>query len=71
MSNSAKPAAENITLKELKKGDFFKRKQDAKTIFIRGDYVPELKKYSCIDAEDCNREIFLQGKAAVFVDFEY
>lgn len=58
-------------LKTLKKGEFFKKHINAKKIYIRGDYDHSTKRYSCIAFEDINNEIFLSGKKAVFIDFEF
>jgi len=60
-----------MTVKDLKKGEYFKRKVTSKTTYIRGEFCRELKKYSCIDTEDMNREIFLKGSTAITTEFEY
>lgn len=58
-------------VKELHKGDFFKKSENGYTVYIRGEYCKELKKYSCVRFDDCNSEIFLKGDKEVFVDFEF
>jgi hypothetical protein len=60
-----------IELKNVKKGEYIKRKIDAKNVFIRGEYIRELKKFELIDCEDINRQIYLSGKSIVFVGFTY
>jgi len=60
-----------IRLATLKKGEFFKRTENAKTVFVKGHYNRSSKKYSCLDTEDMNREIFLSGNKQVYIDFEY
>jgi hypothetical protein len=62
---------EAASIKYLPKGEYFKRKPDAKSIYVRGEYVREEKKYSCYDTEDINREIFLKGDTVVYVGFTY
>jgi len=66
-----------VQLKDVKKGEFLRRKPDAKTTYIRGDYVREIWMtgvhygYSCIDDMDINREIFLKGTTKVWIGFTY
>lgn len=60
-----------MKLKDLKQGDFFKRKQDAKTVYVKHHYDRASKTFSCSDIEDMNREIFLKSNVEVFIDFEY
>ena len=58
------------TIKELKKGSFFKLSVNGK-VLVRGDYCCESKKYSCYYFEDCNNERFFKGSKMVFTDFEF
>ena len=62
-----------MTLKELKKGDFFTRKgienPKEEQVFIRGDYDRESKKYECSRYSDVNDTIFLKGSTTVYTDF--
>lgn len=59
------------TLKELKKGDVFKRKEAAKAIYVRGDYIRREKRFECTDVEDICRFVYLPGNAEIFTEFEY
>jgi hypothetical protein len=63
--------AKPMALKNVKKGDYFKRKPEAKTVYIRGEYCKALKAYSCIDAEDINKELMIKGDKLVFIGFTY
>lgn len=58
-------------IKELKRGDFFKRKPDSQEVYVRGEYCREEKKYSCYKHDDTNSEIFLKGDKEVYVNFEF
>lgn len=65
-----------IKLKQLKKGDLFLRKEpkddqnvSASSVWVRGDYVPSERKYSCYKWDDVNHESFLKGDKLVFVEF--
>ena len=64
-----------MTLKEVKKGDFFTRKPidepTEKQVFIRGDYDRESKKYECTRFDDINRVIYLKGTTEVYTDFTF
>lgn len=64
-----------MTVKQLKKGDFFTRKPieapTEKQVYIRGDYDRETKKYSCIRFDDCNKEIMVKGDTEIFIDFVF
>ena len=60
-----------IKLGDVKKGEFIKRKADAKAVYIKGDYDRSSKSYSLIDTEDICREIFLKASTPVVVGFTY
>lgn len=67
-----------IKLKQLKKGDLFLRKEPkddqnvrASSVWVRGDYVPSERKYSCYKWDDVNHESFLKGDKLVFVEFYF
>ena len=59
-----------VALKDVKRGDLFKRKADARTVFVRHHYNREDKTFTCSDWCDIGRCIFLQGSTQVFVDFD-
>ena len=62
-----------LELRSLKQGDYFRRKPNAKTEFIRGHYNRKCKwegaaNFACNDTEDMNREIYLKPSTHVFVE---
>ena len=61
-----------IPLNKLKaaKETFFKRKPNAKAVYVINHYNKCDKTYSCSDYET-GREIFLKATTPVFVGFEY
>jgi len=60
------------TISELKAGEFFKRKPGAAKVYIRGEYVREIKKYSCDDCGDVWGDgLQLKGNTIVFIGFTY
>lgn len=64
-----------MILKELKKGEYFTRKNipypTDNQVYIRGDYDRTSKKYSCLHFNDINREIFLKGDTIIYTDFTF
>ena len=63
--------ATTLTMKQVKSGDYIKRKIDAKAVYIKGAYDRATKSFSCIDADDMNKEIFIKADKIVFVGFTY
>ena len=59
-----------MTVKELKKGDYFKRMRGA-SVLVRGEYVRSLKKFSCYYFDNVNKEVFIKGDVEVNIDFEF
>jgi hypothetical protein len=61
-----------ITLNKLKASGetFFKRKPDAKGVFIVNHYNRAEKEYSCTNYET-GAEIFIKANKPVFIGFDY
>tara|TARA_B110000238_G_C15998855_1_gene383517 strand:- start:486 stop:824 length:339 start_codon:yes stop_codon:yes gene_type:complete len=61
-----------IEIRKVKEGDFFKRKPSAAAEYIRNHYNRKDQfgpaNYSCSDANDMNREIFLKPSTVVYVE---
>jgi hypothetical protein len=55
----------------VKRGDFVKRKPDSKKVYQKGDYDRATKRYSLVDVEDMNREIFVKAGTQVYIGFTY
>lgn len=65
------PSAQK-TIRKLKEGDFFRlRDTETSPVWIRGKYVPELRKYSTYKFDDVNHEQVLKGDTLVFVGFTF
>lgn len=64
---------ETTSLKAIKKGDYFKTINSklipSKTIYVKGDYIPSLKKYEIFKFNDINDLSYLQGNKTVTTDF--
>lgn len=59
------------TVKELKRGEFFKRKESSGKVYMRGEFCRDIKKFECDDFNDISRSIYLRGDTVVFVGFEF
>lgn len=69
-----KPEGTTTQIKNLKKGEFFKRiikGQPTERVYIRGDYDRATKTYSAIAYDDINQEIFIKADKLVFIDFTF
>lgn len=60
-----------LPLRDVKPGEFVRRKQDAKTTYVKGAYDRATKTYSLTDFDDFNREIFVKATAVVWVGFDF
>ena len=58
-------------LSDLKKGEFFTRKADARKVYRKGDYDRTERKFECDDTNDISRAIYLKGDTLVYVGFDY
>jgi hypothetical protein len=63
---------QTVQIKDLPKGEFFKRKPDASKVYQRKDYNRQAKKYDCRDMLDCwGNGLQLKGTTVVFIGFDY
>lgn len=66
---------DTMTVKELKKGQYFTLKQlgdpNEKQVWVRGEYDRETKKYSAVRFSDVNDERFFDGKRPVYTDYTF
>ncbi len=58
-------------LRDVKPGEYFKRKPDARAVFVRGAYDRATKRISATDFDDINRELFIKPDALVVVGFTF
>ena len=60
------------TIRELKQGEFFRLKKSATApVWVRGKYIPELKKYSTYKFDNISHEHHLKGSMQVYVGFAF
>lgn len=63
---------ETKTIRNLKKGEFFRLSdRDSAPVWVRGEYVREVKRYSTYKYDDVNHEQLLKGNRKVFVGFTF
>lgn len=64
-----------MTIKELKKGEFFTRKPvqfpKESQVLVRGDYNYSTRKYSCYHWDDICHVIELKGSTEIFTEFVF
>ena len=60
-----------IQIKEVKKGDFIKRKSDSLKVYVKGDYDRSLKGFWVLDTDDISKAMVLKGSKIVFNGFTY
>ena len=56
------------TLKEIKKGDYFKLKENGR-IYVKGEYCRDIKKYEYYDYDDTSRLHYKKGDTKVIEDW--
>lgn len=63
---------EKKTIRELKKGEFFRLTDwENAPVWVRGEYIREEKKYSTYKYDDVNNERLLPGDKEVFIGFTF
>lgn len=61
---------EKKTIRELKKGEFFRlTDRENAPVWVRGEYIREVKKYSTYKYDDVNHERLVSGDKEAFVEF--
>lgn len=62
-----------MKVKELSKGDMFTLHKyehpKGEHVYIRGEYIRELKKYECYNWLDVNSKTYLKGDRKIYVEF--
>ena len=62
---------QNIIIKNVKPGDYVKRKADSKAVYIKGAYDRTTKSFELVDVEDINRIFYIKANKPVYVGFTY
>tara|TARA_R110000796_G_C14210464_1_gene393182 strand:- start:230 stop:442 length:213 start_codon:yes stop_codon:yes gene_type:complete len=69
--SASKSFVEQMPLKDVPRGEFVRRKLDAKKTYTRGDYDRASRTYALDDWDDISRAVYLKGAALVWVGFEF
>ena len=62
---------QQMPLRDVPRGEFLRRKLDAKKTYTRGEYDRSYKRYRCDDWDDISRDIMLKGSQLVWVGFKF
>lgn len=60
-----------IKIKDVKRGDYFMRKETAKVVYVRGEYDRSSKNFTCHAFDDISKFIYLAPNKEVFTDFTF
>lgn len=59
-------------IRSLKKGEYFRfAESDTAPVWVRGEYIREVKKFSTHRFDDVNHERLLRGNQLVWVGFTF
>lgn len=62
---------QSIPVQDIPKGEFVRRKADAKKTYTKGSYCKFSKAWELHDESDISRSIFVKKNTILFVGFEY
>lgn len=64
--------AGTTTIRQLKKGEFFRLK-DSETapVWVRDEYIPSAKKFSTYKFDNVNHETLRKGETEVYIGFTF
>jgi hypothetical protein len=60
-----------VPLKNLPRGEYFKRKPDSNKVWIKGEYDKFMKKFLCGAFDDISQGMYLKPTTPVYVEFEF
>ena len=64
-----------MTIKDLKQGDYFTLNPieypNENQVYVRGEYVREVKAYICYKFSDINAERLIKGSKEIFTEFVF
>ncbi|CAB4140136.1 hypothetical protein UFOVP405_17 [uncultured Caudovirales phage] len=52
-------------------GEYIKRTETAKTVYVRGEYVRERKAFACYAFDDISKVIYIKADKPVYLDFTF
>jgi hypothetical protein len=60
-----------VLIKDAAKGEYIKRKADANTVYVKGDYDRSTKSFECHAFDDVCKFIYIKANKEIFVGFDY
>jgi hypothetical protein len=66
-----KDSEQYALLKDVKQGEFIKRKAEHSKVYQKGEYDRSLKGYWLLDCDDISRAIIVNGSKPVYINFIY
>lgn len=60
-----------VKIQDVKIGDLFRMKPEAKTVFQRNEFSRDNKKYMASDWDDINRTKYIKKDTIVFIGFTF
>jgi len=58
-------------IRKTTKGEYIKRTESAKAVYVRGEYVRNKNAYACHAFDDVCKVIYINVDKEVFIDFEF
>lgn len=58
-------------IRNTTKGEYIKRTESAKAVYVRGEYVRSKNAFACHAFDDFCKVIYINVDKEVFVDFEF
>ena len=62
---------QQMKLRDVPRGEFVRRKLDARKTYTRGEYDRSAKRYQLDDWDDISRAVYLKGDSLVWVGFTF
>lgn len=59
---------QKVLVNTLKKGTYFKRKEDSKFEYVSDGYCRMNKAYCCIHSQNISKVIYIKSKTEIFID---
>lgn len=62
---------QTIEIRNTNKGEYIKRKADALTVYVRGEYDRATKSFCCYAFDDISKCIYIKANKPVFIGFDF
>ena len=62
---------EKTSIINVPKGEYIKRKPEAKKVYVRGDYCRFNRAYEVYSFDDINQRMYIKGNKQVYIGFTF